>query len=139
MTATVRSTDTRIRDLTDVRNLATLDATGLLRNELRYDLSGNMVLQTNANAATVVQAFDRWGNVIRRSDPRYSTLYSVFAYNANNQLIRSAIPVNDVNDPERLLDVITNRTAYDALGRSVLTRVRQFAEASSDFSPEGSK
>ena len=122
VTTSIRSTDNRIHDLSDVRNLASLDAAGLLRNEMRYDLSGNMVLQTSANAATVVQTFDRWGNVIQRSDPRYTTLYSVFAYNANNQLIQSSTPVNDVSNPERLVDVITTRTGYDALGHSVLTQ-----------------
>lgn len=65
----------------------------------------------------VAQTFDRWGNVLTRTDARDEAWVSSFAYNHDNQLISQQLPATDLgqDSPETLY-------FYDVLGRQIGVR-----------------
>ncbi len=67
----------------------------------------------------VNQIVDRWGNVVQTSDPRNASWKTVYAYDANNQVVRVTQP-----DPAGAISAASpvTQTFYDALGREVATR-----------------
>ncbi|MEJ5991922.1 LysM peptidoglycan-binding domain-containing protein [Ramlibacter sp. PS3R-8] len=67
----------------------------------------------------VNQKMDRWGNVVELSDARSADWKTVYAYNANNQMVMQRLPtaggLQASSNP-------TTRIYYDALGRQVAVR-----------------
>jgi YD repeat-containing protein len=67
----------------------------------------------------VYQKMDRWGNVVELSDPRSADWKTVYAYNANNQMVMQRLPtaggIQSNSNP-------STRIYYDELGRQVAVR-----------------
>lgn len=102
---------------------------GLRRIDIELDLLGRAVSQTfaqrqdsvdtSAYRPVVHQTFDRWGNVLSKSDPRNSAWITQFIYNHNNQVIEQRQP--DGNGAQSTESPVT-QIYYDAAGRQVALR-----------------
>ncbi|KQV92859.1 hypothetical protein ASC87_27270 [Rhizobacter sp. Root1221] len=60
---------------------------------------------------TVEMTYDRWGNTLSKSDPRYAGWITRYTYNASNQLVSETKP-----------DGAVTQVYHDALGRQVAVR-----------------
>ena len=67
---------------------------------------------------TLIQTYDRWGNVLTTNDPRNTAWKTEFAWNHNNQLIRQVRPNSDGGAEGGPVTQIY----YDKLGRQVAVR-----------------
>lgn len=106
-----------------------LGSNGVRRTDSQLDLLGRVVAQTlpqrqdsidpTAYRPIVYQTFDRWGNVLSKSDPRNAAWVTFFDYNHNNQVIEQRQP--DANG-SATGDVPITKIYYDAMGRQVAIR-----------------
>ena len=105
--------------------------TGVQRTDFNVDLLGRAIQVTAAarvdgagssgvaERPVVNQSFDRWGNLLTRSDVRNANWITTFAYNANDQQILATQP--DALGNQSAASPVT-QTWYDALGRQVARR-----------------
>ncbi|MFV8638620.1 LysM peptidoglycan-binding domain-containing protein [Ralstonia pseudosolanacearum] len=100
---------------------------GTARTINKLDLLGRVVHQTMPGRWTgthyeepsVYRTFDRWGNVVSQSDIRNTAWVTLFAYNANNQLVSQTQPDGSGGISG---DSPVTQIYYDALGRQVAVR-----------------
>ncbi|MFZ6723797.1 carbohydrate-binding protein, partial [Undibacterium sp. Ji49W] len=96
---------------------------GLRRNTNQYDALGRAVTLSaptrDGQTPVIHQSFDRWGNLISRSDLNGYNGKTTYQYNASNQLIRQVSP--DTAGQQSANSAVT-AFYYDRAGHQIATR-----------------
>ena len=90
--------------------------------------SSNVVASPSFLRPVTLQGYDRWGNLLSRSDPRSASWLTKYSYNSNNQVIRQVqgVMASDAsvwsgfdNSGAQVTAAPTTNIYYDAQGRQV--------------------